>query len=96
MTPSWVAASPTPSASRMIATIRSASRLELGPEAAHLGRPRLQHRVAERPDLGERRGAALARLGVELGDCVVAGALGAQRLLLADGGVSRIAHPDRV
>ncbi len=66
---------------------------ELGPEAGDVRGSRLQHRVPEGPNLGERHRPALARLGIQLGNGVVAGALGTQRLLLPEGGgLSRIAH----
>ena len=55
MTPSWVAASPTPSASCMIAIIRSRLAASSGPELAHLRGARTEHRVAEGTDLGQRR-----------------------------------------
>ena len=66
MTPSCVAASPTPSASSIMRPMRATSSASASSKRRHLGRPGAQRRIAEGPHVRERRATARLDLGIEL------------------------------
>ena len=63
--PSWVAARPTPIASRIRPIIRSGLRGQVVVELRHRGGRGPEHRVSELDDLRQRRGTTLERLLVD-------------------------------
>jgi len=71
--------------------------LELRAETGDLRGARLQYRIAERADLSQGGDTSLSRLGVQLGQPIVGGSLGADRSLVANAGDLRgVAHRSRV